>query len=165
MTTNLKLTTPPPKRAADRRTRLGYDGRDSDTTVCGPPRQGRPAALGPTRFSTRTRLGYDGRRPATARPAGRVGPDVARHECTCDSDDSETRWREREGTAGTSQAETRPANRPTNYHPPPRCRRREGVLDWDRGRARRQRRDAPICNQGVALSRATATRSGARART
>ena len=115
-------------------------GCDSDImmTAGGPPRRGRPAALGPTRSR------------------------VARHERTCDSEDSERAGGEEAAArATTSQAKMCLANKPTNYHDPP-CLRREGVLDWGRGHARQGRRDAPICNKGVVLSR---TRSRVRART
>ena len=81
---------------------------DSDTTG-GPPRCGRPAALGPTRSR------------------------VARHERTDDSDDSERAGGEEAAARTTaSQAKTSRANRPASWLPHPPCRRREGVLDPSR---------------------------------
>ena len=116
-------------------------GCDSDSTTSGPPRQGRPAALGPTRSR------------------------VARHGRTCDSDDSERAGGEEGGCSESYHLPSQNVSGQRAHHsPPPPYRRREDVLDRGRGRARRRRRDAPICNKGVVPSRPTATRSGARAR-
>ena len=92
-------------------------GCDSDTTACGPPWRGRSTPLGPIRSR------------------------VARHERTCDPDDSESA---RGGGCSESDhllSQTCAANRLSSYHHPPCCRR-EGVLDRSRVRARRRRRDA-----------------------
>ena len=72
-------------------------GCDTDTAAYSPLRHGQPVALGPTRSR------------------------VARHESTCDSDDSARAGGDSEEAAArstTSQAKTCLANRSTSYHSP-----------------------------------------------
>ena len=131
----------------------------------------RPAAPRVAALSTRMRLGYDGWRPAIARPAGRVGPDSVAGGPTR-TQVRLGRLRESGRGGGCSESDHLPSQNvssqrahqlPTYQHPP--CSRGESVLDRGRGRVRRRRRDAPICNKGAVLSRPTATRSGERAGT
>ena len=105
------------------------------------------------------RLGETTIRPGPPGPTRILPCNMHRGQVTGDTNASATRTTRRlDGESGRAlrgrrlQRERPPPKpkrvRPTGppiTTPPPRCRRREGVLDWVRSRARRQRRDAPIC--------------------
>ena len=116
-------------------------GCDSDSTTGGPPRQGRPAALGPTRSR------------------------VARHGRTCDSDDSERAGGEEGGCSESYHLPSQNVSGQRAHYLPPPSPNAADVKESsiEAGFIPAAAKGQPICNKGVVLSRPTATRSGARA--